>query len=156
MTVTLQQLVTTRLSPTSFGDRKAVIELHDDNRFVMFLIDHKTQARTETLVDAPAASITVGGTQSYLLINDGQRKRRVDFKNPNTLTGLAIGGAIGMAVADTVGNTSGIKTWVEALRAHGARIKYSAISTSFKVIMITFGALMLSLVIAVAVLSLFR
>jgi hypothetical protein len=144
MPISLQQLVTLR---AGLGSAPVVMELHDDRRFVMFRIDKKTQLRTETLFDVPASSVVARGSQSSLVIEAKGVRQRIEFKNPNQLTGFLAGGLIGAAIADAFANPSGIRTWVDALRAHGAQVRYSAMSTSMKVIFITFGALMGTLVL---------
>lgn len=116
-----------------------VIELHDDHRFVMFRVDPKSQFRTETLLDVPTSHLGASGNQSFLVLRSGIVKRRIDFPNPNQLSGFLAGGVIGAAVADAYANPSGIRTWVEALRAHGAQVRYSGMSTSMKVVFIAFG-----------------
>jgi hypothetical protein len=153
MPVVLQQLI--RLREGLVG-KKAVIELHDDHRFVLFRIDPKSQARTETVLNVPAATLRVTGSQSFLLLHAASTRKRIDFANPNQLSGFAAGGLIGAAVADAYANPSGIRVWVDALRAHGASVKYSGMSTSMKVIFITFAALMGSLVILSVVLTLLK
>ena len=135
MAILLQQLVKTRGGFFSFGTRPAVMELHDDNRFVLFAIDKISQVRTETLMDAPLATLRVRKQQSLLIFSSGSLKRRVDFADGSEYIGFAAAGLVGMAIAGAAAEPkSGILTWIAALRAHGVRVKTPAVSKAFLVI----------------------
>ena len=134
MAVALQQLVKTRGGFFSFGTRPAVIELHDDNRFVMFAIDKTTQVRTDTLMDVSLATLRARKQQSLLVFTSGSIKRRVDFADGSEYIGFAAGGLVGMAIAGAVAEPrSGIHTWIDALRAHGVQVKTPVVSKAFLV-----------------------
>ena len=135
MAVALQQLVKTRGGFFSFGTRPAVIELHDDHRFVMFAIDKVTQARTDTLMDTPLSGLRVRKQQALLLFSSGSIRRRVDFSDGSEYIGFAAAGLVGLAIAGAVAQPkSGILTWIAALRANGVQVKTPVVSTAFLVI----------------------
>ena len=135
MAVALQQLVKTRGGFFSFGTRPAVIELHDDNRFVMFAIDKTTQVRTDTLMDVSLATLRVRKQQSLLVFTSGSIRRRVDFSDGSEYIGFAAAGLVGLAIAGAVAQPkSGILTWIAALRANGVQVKTPVVSKAFLVI----------------------
>lgn len=123
MPLLLQQLVKSRRSFFSLTTQPVVIELYDENRFVMFSIDRVTKVRTETLMDVPLTALSVLKVESQLELTAMAVSRRLDFSDGMQYLGLAGGGLIGMAITSAVYQPRGIGVWVEALRARGVNVR---------------------------------
>ena len=149
----MQQLVSLRAGLIS---KPAVIELRDDNQFLLYTVDKKTNASIEMIMNEPVGSLRVSGNQSFLVLSSPTNKRRVEFTNPNQLTGLLAGGLIGAAVADAYANPSGIRSWVDALGSRGAAVRYSGMSLSMKIILITFAVVMASVAVLAGIAALLK
>lgn len=145
MTILLQQQVTLYEGRTIFSGTKVVIELHDDNRFVMFRLDPTTQLRTETVVDVPLSELSVRGSESQLQFIAAGLKKRVNFSHAVTLG--ALGGLAGVAIASAMSPKSMIKTWVADLKARGVAVRYTS---SLKIVLIALGVIVVLFIVATA------
>jgi len=157
MGILLQQLVKTRGGFFSFGTRPSVIELHDDERFVIFAIDKQTHMRMETLMDVPLDSLRVRKQGTLLIFKSGPVTRRVEFSDGSENIGFAAGGLVGMAIATAAAAPrTGILTWIDALRTHRVKVATPVVSKGFLVILAVPVVLTLALLVAVALSSIGR
>jgi len=123
MAVILQQPVTVFDGISQFSAKKAVIELHDDDHFVLYKIDDQTGAVTETVMNVWLKDLEVGGSSAMLTFKSAGVKKRVDFSF-GSRAAMALGGVAGMAVAGSLAKNSGIGAWVEAFKARGVPVKF--------------------------------
>ena len=122
MTTALQQLVTLYEGKTVFSGQRAVIELLDDNRFVMFKVDPETGLRTDTVLDVPVSDLAVKGAGQQLVFTANGLTKRVDFA-PSRNFAAAFGGLAGLAIASAVSGPTGIKAWRQELKERGVQVK---------------------------------
>lgn len=95
----------------------AVMDLHDNDRFVLIKFDPRTGEFGERVFDTPVSSLAVTATSTYLTITEGRLKRRVSFTDGGV--GLAAFGLIGYAIAASNASKAGLTSWVELFRARG-------------------------------------
>lgn len=107
---------------TIFSGQRAVIELLDDNRFVMFKVDPETGLRTDTVIDVPLTELAVKGSGQQLVFSTNGLTKRVDFA-PSRNFAAAFGGLAGLAIASAVSGPSGIKAWRQELKERGVQVK---------------------------------
>ena len=146
MAIILQQPVTVFDGVTQFSAKKAVIELHDDDHFVLNKIDPATGQIVETVMNVWLKDLEVSGSQAMLVFKSAGVKKRVDFSFGSRLA-MGMGGVAGMAVAGTLAKNSGIGAWVEAFKARGVPVKFM---TFGKLLGISF-AIAIGLVVVVTV-----
>jgi hypothetical protein len=108
---------------SQFSARPAVIELHDDDTFVLAKIDPATNAKTEIVFQTGLSDLTVGGSSAMLTFTVGGVKKRVDFSFA-ARAAMAVGGVAGLAASAGIVAGSGINDWLAAFRAKGVTVKY--------------------------------
>jgi hypothetical protein len=128
MAAQMMQRVTVYNGFTIFQQSPAVVELHDDNTFVLNEIDGPTGAITKTVFSVPANQLTVRGSMSMLTIAANGVKKRIDF-SPGSRYALAAGGVIGLAISGSLAKKSGIQAWIDQLRAAGADVKFTGMGS---------------------------
>jgi hypothetical protein len=149
MAIILQQPVTVFDGITQFSAKKAVIELHDDDHFVLYKIDELTGAITEVVMNVWLKDLEVGGSQAMLTFKSGGIKKRVDFSFGSRIA-LAAGGVAGIAVSGALAKSSGIGAWVEAFKARGVRVRFMTFGRMMGLsVAIAFGIIAVIVVIAV-------
>ena len=123
MALVLSRFVTVFDGISQFSARSAVIELHDDDTFVLAKVDAATGAQTEVIFNTPLRDLTVGGSMATLTFKVGGVKKRVDFSFGSRVVG-ALGGVIGMAAQGNMIKNSGIMQWVDTFKMRGTRVRY--------------------------------
>lgn len=151
MAIILQQPVTVFDGVTQFSAKKAVIELHDDDHFVLYKIDEATGAITETVMNVWLKDLVVGGSQAMLTFTSAGVKKRVDFSF-GSRAALAMGGVAGIAVSGALAKNSGIGAWVEAFKARGVPVKFISFGKVMGISLAITGALLV-VVVVIAVAS---
>ena len=116
MPVALSQVVA--VGRTQLDQKRSLIEMHDDGRFVISRIDAKTGERGDVIMDAPASSVRLERDGSALIVGAAGSRRRIDF-TPGTGAALLAGGVIGAAINSAVRGTEGKDEWLAAFAAHG-------------------------------------
>jgi hypothetical protein len=101
----------------------AVIELNDDDTFVLARRDPATGAKGEVIMNVPLSQLTVRGSQAVLAFTANGLTKRVDFSAVSRAVGMA--GVAGMIAQAAIVNDSGIKQWIETLRMRGVTVKYA-------------------------------
>ena len=150
MAIILTQPVTVFDGISQFSAKKAVIELHDDNRFVLAKIDEATGAKTETVMDVPLTALEVGGSQAMLTFKANGVKKRVDFSF-GSRAAMALGGVAGMAISGQLAKNSGIGTWVEAFKSRGVPVKFMSFGKMMGISFAIVGGIVVIIVIAVVI-----
>jgi len=151
MAIILQQPVTVFDGVTQFSAKKAVIELHDDDHFVLYKIDEATGAITETVMNVWLKDLVVGGSQAMLTFTSAGVKKRVDFSF-GSRAALAMGGVAGIAVSGALAKNSGIGAWVEAFKSRGVPVKFISFGKVMGISLAITGALLV-VVVVIAVAS---
>jgi len=118
MAIILRSQVEVMGGLVSIGAKSAIMDLHDDGRFVLVRVDLRSQQWGETLIDAPVRSLRVNSGSTYLTINAGGVKRRVDFAGESPV-GFALFGLIGAAISRSFAEKAGLDAWIETFRAQG-------------------------------------
>ncbi|MDQ1570348.1 MAG: hypothetical protein QOF79_1022 [Actinomycetota bacterium] len=124
MTVVLSNRVQVFDGFTIFSARAAVMELHDDNRFVLGKLDSTGAYVTDMVFDLPVNQLSVSGSQNSLVLSANGTKKRVDFSNGKSV-GIAFG-VVGLALDAAQAKKSGINNWVAAFKERGAKTKLRA------------------------------
>ena len=122
MSVVLSNRVQVFDGNTIFSARAAVMELHDDNRFVLGKLDSTGAYVTDMVFDLPVNQLSVSGSQSSLVLSANGIKKRVDFSNGKSV-GVAFG-VVGLAIDAAQAKNSGINNWVAAFKQGGAKTKH--------------------------------
>ena len=118
MSIVLRSEVGVMGQGLSLSGQPAVMDLHDNDRFVLIKFNPRTGEFGERVFDTPVSSLRVSGTSTYLTISEGRVKRRVDFAG-NSPVGVAGFGLLGYAIQASYASQSGIKSWVEVFRERG-------------------------------------
>ena len=150
MAIIMQQPVTVFDGISQFSAKKAVIELHDDNRFVLYKIDEVTGAPTEIVMDVPLTALEVSGSQAILLFKANGLRKRVDFSFGSRLA-MGMGGVAGIAVAGALAKNSGVGEWVDAFRARGVPVKFMTFGRMMGISFAIAGAVILVIVVVAVV-----
>jgi hypothetical protein len=133
----------------SFGGKKALLELTDDGRVILTIIEKKTGLRVATIIDSYARDLRVGGSDSILTIRADGVRRRLDFAAD--WRGLAVFGLVGAIANAAIARDEGIVDWANRLKAAGADVKFITGGQSAVRILIIAGVLIGVLVLFVAI-----
>jgi hypothetical protein len=150
MAIILQQPVTVFDGISQFSAKKAVIELHDDDHFVLYKIDEATGAITETVMNVWLRDLEVSGSQAMLVFKSAGIKKRVDFSFGSRLA-LAAGGVAGIAVAGSLAKKSGIGAWVDAFKARGVPVKFMTFGKLMGISFAIVGGILVVTIVAVVI-----
>jgi len=126
-----------------FGIQKpAIMDLHDDGRFVLVRIDPTTKTFGEKIFDCPITSLSVGGASTYLTVSANGLKKRVDFSSRSAV-GAGTLGLIGYAIASSYATDAGLKNWVAMFRQNGLLRRYSNTNRNLIILGSILGGLLL-------------
>lgn len=101
--------------------RRAVIELHDDNRIVVTNIDKTTGAKQDIALDVALSDLRIKRSQNQLTLITPTVTHKVDFA-PGSTTALLAGGAIGMLVHGAVSGPNDLATWIKEFESRGVTV----------------------------------
>jgi hypothetical protein len=136
-----------------FGFHKpAVMDLHDDGRFVLVRVDRRSHEFGEMIFDSPVDALSVGGASTYLTITANGKKKRVDFSTSSPV-GIVELGLIGYAIAATNASAAGLPNWVAVFKQRGLLRRYSNTNRNLKVLGIIAASIVGLFVILLVVLS---
>ena len=131
--------------------RPAIMDLHDDGRFVLVRINPSTKTFGEKIFDCPVMNLSVGGASTYLTLSANGTKKRVDFSTRSAV-GFGALGIVGYAIASSYATDAGLKNWVAMFRQNGLLRHYSNTSRNLIVLGSILGGLVI-LVVGLAVLA---
>ena len=135
---------------TRIGAKPAILDLHDDGRFVLARIDPRSGEVTEMVIDTPIGNVSVNRATTYLAITAGSVTKKVDFSG-ETPAGMAMAlGAFGMELSRISAEKAGIKDWVAAFKTHGVFRGYGINRRNLIVLMVV-GVVVASVVVALLV-----
>ena len=134
---------------TRIGMKSAVMDLHDDGRFVLATIELTTGSIIQMVIDTPVHNLSVNGATTYLAITAGDMTKKVDFSG-ETPPVLAIGlGVLGMELSRVSAEKAGIKDWVAAFKQCGV-FRGFGINRRNLIVLIIVGAVVIGAIVALS------
>lgn len=135
------------------GAKSALLEWSADDRIKLFILDDQASQATEVLFDVPVSEIqNVGGSMILLAFTVANTTYNVQFSR-TAMAKMSIGGGVGLASASKDMDKSGIKLWIDALRANKIPMNgYKGWAWSATLALIILAVIGIGLLIYVAVL----
>ena len=135
---------------TRIGAKPAVMDLHDDGRFVLAKIELSTGNITEMVIDTPVNNLSVNGATTYVAITAGEVTKKVDFSG-ETPPGLAVAmGVVGMEMSRVSAEKAGIKDWVTVFKEHGV-FRGFGINRRNLIVLAIVGVVIVGVIVALSV-----
>ena len=119
-----------------FPPGNGVVTINDDSTFVLNKVDDAGQP-VSTLMSTPLSGLSVRGRATRLTFSADNVRKSVEFSLGSELArnygGWAgdMGQAAGVIAGGVLANKSGVKPFVDALRAHGASVRYLSYAQRF-------------------------
>jgi hypothetical protein len=139
---------------TIAGAESALIEWSADDRIKLFKMDFNVEpaVATEVLFDVPVSEVkNVGGSMIMLVFEIGDTAYNVQFSR-TAMAKLAVGGGVGVALAQNDTSAVGLHAWVTTLKQHNVPMKgYKGWAWSMNVALIVVGILLVVSVIGVLI-----